>query len=85
VRPDGIYVRRWLRFHFIPWREVKAFSVKRRSLSPAVYVDLVSGDARKLPFTQGRQVSWKEGKSRDVVTVLNGELGQARKKNAQPW
>jgi hypothetical protein len=74
VRPDGIYVRRWFRVHFIPWRGVKVFCVRRPALSPTVYVELISGETRTLPFTQGRQVSWKEGKSRDVVTVLNGEL-----------
>jgi PH (Pleckstrin Homology) domain-containing protein len=78
VRPDGIYVRRWFRFHFIPWPAVKVFRVARPALSPTVYVELTSGETRPLPFTQGRQVSWKDGKSRDAVTVLNRELGLAR-------
>lgn len=75
---SGIYVRRWFRSHFIPWREVKVFLVKRpAALSPTVYVELLSDEARTLPFTQGRLTRWDGGKSRDTVAALNHELKQA--------
>jgi Bacterial PH domain len=81
ARSDGIRFRRWFRWHSIPWPEIKNFCIKRPGgLSPTVYVDLVSGDSRVVPFTQGRQTRWKNGKSRDTVAVLNAELEQAQKR-----
>jgi hypothetical protein len=78
VRSDGIYVRRWFRFDFIPWQDVNVFRIKHASLSPPVYVELVSGQMRMLPLTQGRQMAWPGGKSKDIVAVLNDELRRAR-------
>jgi hypothetical protein len=83
VRVDGIYVRRWFRWRFIPWREISTFRIRRRSLSPPVFVELVSGESRMLPLTQGRQVAWAGGRSRDIVSVLNGDLALALR-NAEP-
>jgi hypothetical protein len=82
---DGIRFRRWFRWHFIPWSGVSAFSIKQpEALSPTVYVDLVSGESRVMPFTQGRKTRWKSGSSRDTVAVLNAELEQAQKRGAVP-
>jgi len=82
ARFDGIRFRRWFRWHSIPWLEIKDFCIKRPgALSPTVYVDLVSGESIVVPFTQGRQTRWKNGKSRDTVAVLNAELEQAQKRS----
>jgi hypothetical protein len=77
ARPDGIRFRRGLRWHFIPWREIRAFSIHRRSFSPTVYVDLASGESRIMPFTQGRTTRWKGGNTRDTVAVLNTKRAHA--------
>jgi hypothetical protein len=83
VRVAGIYVRRWFRWRFIPWREISTFRIRRRSLSPPVFVELVSGESRMSPLTQGRQVAWAGGRSRDIVSVLKGDLALALR-NAEP-
>lgn len=83
VSHAGIHVRRWFRWRFIPWREVKRFRIKRRSLSPPVFVELVSGELKMLPLTQGRQVAWEDGKSRDIVSRLNEDLALALQ-NGEP-
>jgi hypothetical protein len=36
-----------------------------------------------LPLTQGRQVAWAGGRSRDIVSVLKGDLALALR-NAEP-
>lgn len=79
ARRDGIRYRRWLQWRFIPWPEVRGFSIKQAgALSPTVFVDLVSGESRIMPFAQGRLTRWKGGKTRDTVAVLNSELDGVR-------
>jgi hypothetical protein len=78
ARQDGIRFRRWFRSYFIPWQEIQGFKMRHPgALSPTVLVDLVSGEVRVLPFTQGRLTRWNGGKTRDTVAVLNSELAGA--------
>jgi hypothetical protein len=82
ARSDGIRFKRGFQWHFMAWSEIERFCIKRRSLSPTVYVDLVSGETRIVPFAQGRLTRWEGGKSRDTVAVLNSEIEQARGSSA---
>jgi hypothetical protein len=85
ARPDGIRFRRWFQWRSIRWGDIKTFTViNPHALSPTVFVELVSGDRKTMPFTQKRLTRWNGGKSRDTVAVLNLELDQARTRSAGP-
>jgi hypothetical protein len=44
----------------------------------------MSGEAFRLPLTQGRMTSWDGGASRDIVAALNSELEQAQEIGRKP-
>jgi hypothetical protein len=78
VGTDGIAVRRryGIRSRAVGWRDIRTFR-STESLVRIVYAELWSGETVRTALVQGRKMRWHGGATRDVVSVLNGDLAQA--------
>ena len=73
--PEGIGNRRFLSTRHWSWSEIDEV----RSVGSRVFLVLRSGDAIPLiGVAQGYRVTWSDGETRDVVSVLNERLAAWR-------
>jgi hypothetical protein len=77
-RPDGIRLWGMLTRRFIPLSQIRVFTATQETF-PKVRAELTTGEVLRTGLTQGRKMYWREGASKDIVTVLNTALDTARR------
>jgi RHS repeat-associated protein len=75
VGEDEIVVYGSFRTHYVAWRDVAGFTTHRVSSSHIVDLKLTDGHTIKTSLVQGVPVTWRGGRTEDVLSVLEAEVG----------
>lgn len=65
----------------LEWHDIAGFDTKRWVFNHEVFIYLTSGERVRTSLIQGRHVIWKGGRTRDILSILRGEL-KAHAQNA---
>lgn len=68
----NVYATRQLR-----WVDIDRFDTRRWGINHEVGIWLKSGNRIRTSLVQGRVVRWQRGKTRDIMSVLQEEMGCA--------
>lgn len=71
---DGIVVYGPFSTRHVAWDEVAGLDTHRWSISKVVDLKLIDGRTVETNLLQGRTVTWRGGKTRDILSVLQSEL-----------
>jgi hypothetical protein len=74
VSQNGVVVYGSFLTYRVAWRDVAGFASHRVSFSQIVDLKLADGRTIKTSLVQGVSVTWQEGKTRDILSVLQSEL-----------
>jgi hypothetical protein len=71
-----------MRKRFIAWNEIERFGPRQRVASCAAVAYLATGRALPTGLMQGSRMTWQDGSTIDIVSVLNRELDRHRAASA---
>jgi hypothetical protein len=83
VSPSDIVVCHSFRMDRLRWDDVDRLEVHRRGANKEVDLMLTSGRMVHSTLLQGRAVTWQDGKTKDILSVLQAELDAHRQSSPQ--
>jgi hypothetical protein len=71
---EGVVVYSPYRTLRLKWSDVAGFETRRWAFNQEIGIRLKDGERIRTSLVQGRVVRWKEGKTKDIMSVLRAEL-----------